>query len=111
MAWNDNAPIGNTCPIIDEVIDEIKEAKKSLEYIGSRNNLCILVECKNAISKLENALLEIENVRDANFKLRAWGNEEYDRAEEKEKELEQSVTEKEYLQEEIDEMKEILNID
>lgn len=70
----DNAPVSQTCPKIDDVINSLKELYKSSEEMSSRE-----------LTDLENTM---EKIRSDNSDLRSWGNEQYDRAEELEKEME-----------------------
>jgi hypothetical protein len=67
---SDNAQIRNTCPTIDKVIYKIQTAFDEAESI---------------IKKLSEALREMEKIRDDNATLREWGNEQYQRAEEAER--------------------------
>lgn len=101
----DNAPIGNTCPIIDNVIGKMDVAKDEAEYISNHPEEDSSDEANNILAELTDAIKEIEVVRNANSELRSWGNEEYNRAEEAEKERDEAIRDKEYLQEEIDELK------
>jgi predicted nuclease with TOPRIM domain len=61
MARKDNAPVGHTCPMIDDVIN-------FLSYIAKSENEDI---AKEAIEMQE----VMEKIRTANDKLRTWGNE------------------------------------
>jgi chromosome segregation ATPase len=101
----DNAPIGNTCPIIDSVIGYMESAKGEAEYIKKNPEIDSSDEAVNIIGELASAISEIENVRDANSELREWGNNEYERAESAEGERDDAIRDKEYLQDEIDELK------
>jgi len=62
----DNAPIGNTCPIINDVVRYIEGFKfdEDFEYEKSQ---CLSV---------------VEDIRSANQTLRDWGNEMHDEKEE-----------------------------
>ena len=71
MAY-DNAPVGNTCPTIDEVIAFI-------DSIVPDENLE-----RQEIEHIKNL---IEDIRSANSQLREWGNDNHERAETLEEEL------------------------
>ena len=62
----DNAPIGHTCPKIDQVINFLEKIDWDLED-DEENELSI--ECKEMIQVME-------EIRKANDTLRTWGNEE-----------------------------------
>lgn len=82
----DNAPVGNTCPIIDAVITDMENAKNELEYIRKNTNKH-KDEIYIALSELNSGISEIEQVREANEQLRAWGNEYYTKSEKLEEEV------------------------
>ena len=103
--YNDNAPIGHTCPIIDSVIGKMESAKNEADYISKHPEEDSIEEANTILGELIDAIKEIEDVRSANSELRDWGNEEYNRAEEAEGERDEAIKDKEYLQEEIDELK------
>ena len=103
--YNDNAPIGHTCPIIDNVISRMESSKEEADYISLHPEEDSSEEANTISNEIKIAILEIEDVRSANSELRDWGNEEYSRAEEAEKERDEAIRDKEYLQEEIDELK------
>lgn len=63
----DNAPIGHTCPKIDQVISFLEKIEWDLED-EEENELSI--ECKEMVQVME-------EIRKANDTLRTWGNEEY----------------------------------
>ncbi len=60
----DNAPVGNTCPMIDEVISAIESADWS----------------EVSFHTAESVKEIMEKIRSANLELRNWGNEECNRA-------------------------------
>lgn len=103
--YNDKAPVGNTCPIIDSVISYMDSAKGEAEYIKANPEEDSTNEAVNIISELASAISEIENVRDANVELRQWGNDEYERADEAEGERGDAIRDKEYLEDEIEQLK------
>lgn len=88
--WSDESGVPNTCPFIDQAISEL--------------NCC---ECDSVdANKAESAL---EKVRAYNEELRAWGNEQYRRAEELqleidrlEKELDDAICEIQDLKEQCE---------
>jgi len=101
----DNAPIGNTCPTINEVISNMESAKGEAEYIRKNKDEDSTEEANTIISELESAINDMENIRNDNVELRQWGNDEYERAESAESDRDDAIRDKEYLQEEIDELK------
>lgn len=103
--YNDNAPIGHTCPIIDNVIGKMELAKNEAEYICKHPKEDSSEEADSILYELIEAIREIEDVRSANSELRDWGNDEYDRAEENEKENDQLRRDIEYLGEIIDSLR------
>ena len=66
----DNAPIGNTCPMIDDVI-------RSIDYIKDRMSPAADDDIHD---DFKNALSVLEDVRSANSTLREWGNDQHNRA-------------------------------
>jgi chromosome segregation ATPase len=103
--YTDNAPIRHTCPIIDNVIGKMESAKYEAECISEHSEEDSSEYANTIRGELIDAINEIEDVRSANSELRAWGNEECNRAEEAEGERDEAIRDKEYLQEEIDELK------
>lgn len=91
MRRGDNAPIGHTCPIIDDVITQIHSL-----YLSSE-----------AMSKPEYTSFEIlmEKIRSANTTLREWGNEQCNLAQEYENDLDNEKRKGEDLQDEVDSLK------
>ena len=86
---NDNAPVGNTCPAIDEVITFI-------DSITPDNDIEI-----QEIAQVRDLM---EDIRSANSQLRDWGNEKHIEAEELE-------TEKEILENELSQViKDLKNV-
>ena len=65
--YRDNAPVGYTCPMIDQVISFLEKIDWNLED-EEENDLSI--ECKEMVEVME-------KIRKANDTLRTWGNEEY----------------------------------
>ena len=65
--WNDNAPVGNTCPKIDNVIAIIDNLS---EY-----DINIDDEFSNMEKDVKEAISIMENIRSDNSELREWGNE------------------------------------
>lgn len=70
----DNAPVSQTCPKIDDVLATVKEIYMTSSEIS-----------KGELQSIEKTM---EQIRSANLELRNWGNDQYDRAEELEKEME-----------------------
>lgn len=75
--YNDNAPVGHTCPLIDSVISFVE------------NNT------DNGVSEIEKKeIIEVlEKIRSANDQLRTWGNELYKEKEEIESDFEYEIKE------------------
>ena len=73
----DNAPVGHTCPKIDQVISFLEKIDWNLEEDEEEKDLSI--ECKEMVEVME-------QIRKANDSLRTWGNEEYNSKNEYEEE-------------------------
>jgi chromosome segregation ATPase len=100
MARNrDNAPVGHTCPKIDQVISFLEKIDWNLE-----DEKDLSIECKEMVEVME-------EIRKANDALRTWGNEEYNSKNEYEEEkddLEKEVKNlKSDLSDMIDEIKDL----
>ena len=89
--YNDNAPIGHTCPKIDSVISNIHSIYMSSEEIT-----------KHEYVQFEKLM---EEIRSANSTLREWGNEENKKAEEFEKDFDRANRQVEDLEAEVMELK------
>jgi hypothetical protein len=84
-------PVKNTCPDIDGIINTITSIIKQMESCGEEDSVEFLLE---NISDWKGDLGDIacgrwcilEELRNANAKLREWGQEMYDEAERLEKE-------------------------
>lgn len=74
--YTDYAPIGNTCPMIDEVVSFLNGIQWNEEEADLKSQ---------AIQALE----ILEKIRNANSTLREWGNEEFKEKEYFEKEISQ----------------------
>ena len=83
----DNAPIGQTCPLIDETISQVHNWYMDSEEIS-----------KNEYQGFEQRM---EKIRQANSALREWGNDECRRADEAEKDLDYWKDQAEKLADEI----------
>jgi chromosome segregation ATPase len=83
----DNAPIGQTCPLIDETISQVHNWYMDSEEIS-----------KNEYQGFEQRM---EKIREANSTLREWGNEQCKLAEEYEKDLDYWKDQAETLTQEI----------
>jgi hypothetical protein len=94
----DNAPIGNTCPSIDAIIGTMEQAKDEAVYIHNNAEGDFLDSANEIIFQLEQAIKEMENIRDANSLLREWGNEQYERADEIQEKLDDALRDIEYLE-------------
>lgn len=89
--YRDYAPVGNTCPKIDGVISLISQMDYELSDDDNDD--------KKEKEKEANVLLE--SIRSDNASLREWGNAEYLRAEELEKERDSLQSEVDRLKNEI----------
>ena len=87
----DNAPIGHTCPKIDSVISQIHALYMSSEEMS-----------KQEYSYFEKLM---EEIRTANSTLREWGNEQCEKAEEFEKDYDNSQREISDLKNEVESLK------
>jgi predicted nucleic acid-binding Zn-ribbon protein len=88
----DNAPVWPTCPLIDETISQVHDWYKESEEI-SRN-------------EYQGFEIRMEKIRDANGRLRDWGNDECRRADEAENDLENAQDTISDLKKEIEDLKE-----
>ena len=73
----DNAPVGHTCPKIDQVIGFLQKIDWDL---NDENEKDLSIECKEMIEVME-------EIRKAYDTLRTWGNEEYNSKNEYEQEI------------------------
>jgi septal ring factor EnvC (AmiA/AmiB activator) len=87
----DNAPIKNTCPLIDKIINQVDDWYRSSEEIP-----------KLGYADFEKSM---EEIRSANSTLREWGNDECKRANDLEKELDSAKDEIEKLNDKIESLK------
>ena len=91
----DNAPVGYTCVMINEIISAIESVQWEETYWKKKE----LIEL-------------IENVRQSNITLRDWGNDIYNECEELQDEIDDLKREIEYRDTEIKELKfEIENLE
>jgi predicted RNase H-like nuclease (RuvC/YqgF family) len=95
MARNrDNAPIGYTCPKIDQVISFLEKIDWDLEDEDEKD---LSIECKEIIEVME-------EIRKANDTLRTWGNEEYNSKNEYEEEKDELEKEVKNLKSDLSDM-------
>lgn len=87
----DNAPIGHTCPKIDSIISTIHSLYMSSEEMS-----------KSQYTEFEKLM---EEIRSANSTLREWGNEQYERADEMEKDYDYAQNKVSDLEQEIESLK------
>lgn len=78
MSVDRREPCSNTCPIIDNVIEDIKDYQKD-----------IISEVQQSVGNLENIFSYMEDIREANSALRSWGNNLVSELEDKDKEIEE----------------------
>lgn len=90
----DNAPIGNTCPIIDEVLTYVEDLSNNLKYIprGEQEDF------KGSVDRINKLM---EDIRDANSTLREWGNEQHNEKEDYEREKDAAELTVEELKDDI----------
>ena len=82
MRRGDNAPVGQTCPMIDEVISTIDNAAERV--LAQMDQECIPDETQEIFGSLMADLTSLtqgrqslmERIRSANDELRTWGNDE-----------------------------------
>ena len=98
-----NAPISNTCPAIDSAINALKEIESIVGRACSDLDFSALEnEVSDLCSSVESTF---EELRDANGKLREWGERETEKAEEHENkisELESQISDLEIKIDELD---------
>lgn len=87
--FDDNAPIGNTCPIIDDVVNYIENFRE--EFSNEDNDI-----------DFHFALGVMEDIRSANLELRNWGNDLYQELEELKKERDNLIDELDDSEEELE---------
>ena len=87
--FNDNAPVGNTCPIIDDVVSYIEHFRE--EFSNEDNDI-----------DFHFALGVMEDIRSANLELRNWGNDLYQELEELKKERDNLIDELNDSEEELE---------
>jgi len=101
----DNAPIGHTCGSIDDIIDNLNNAIDEAKYIINNPEEDSTEEANIIISTINDVINSMESIRSDNTELRQWGNDEYDRAEDAERELEYLKDSMESLQDENSELR------
>jgi len=89
--YTDNAPIKNTCPIINDVVRIFESFKSDIKITDDDDLPDFIADCDNGLSILE-------DIRTANQTLRDWGNEECTRANELEKDLDRLQSKYDELQ-------------
>lgn len=107
--YTDNAPIGNTCGMIDNIIGRMEQARNEAEYINNHPEEDSSGEAVSILDELYFAIKEMEDIRNANSELREWGNEQHDRADEAENERDDLLLEKERLEDRVDTLEAELN--
>lgn len=100
----DNAPIGHTCPIIDDVIALMENAKSEAEWMNKNPDEDSASESNMIIDFLSDAIRTIEKVREANETLRDWGNDLYEELDNANKEISELEEENSELGDRISEL-------
>ncbi|WP_208630916.1 hypothetical protein, partial [Ralstonia insidiosa] len=83
MRRGDNAPVGQTCPLIDEVISTIDNAAERVlaemdqESIPSATQNIVAEFMVDLVALTQGRQSLLERIRSANDELRTWGNDEY----------------------------------
>ena len=106
MSRYDNAPIGNTCPAINNIIGKMELAKDEAEYIRKHLNADFDDEVTVIISELEAVISDMEQIRDDNSTLRDWGNGLSDEKDELERERDDLLVRIEEVETELTEERE-----
>lgn len=91
MSWNrrySREPIGHTCPKVNDAQSEISGIVSDLESVDCNEEDKVILD--DAISSLNSLSEDLENLRADNSTLRDWGNEEAKKADEFEKELDET---------------------
>lgn len=101
MRRYDNAPINNTCPKIDEIINKMEHAKSEAEYISKNPEEINDAETVSIINELMDAIYLMEDIRSDNSILRDWGNEENVRADDANAELDEAIGYSESLEDQV----------
>lgn len=84
---SDREPIKNTCPDINRYIRSIKGTIIPIRDLRNYEYDDLLKASEQMLYELENCIDYLEELREANHKLRIWGNEEAERVDDLEKEL------------------------
>lgn len=58
--YNDNAPIGHTCPIIDNVIGKMETAKNEAEYLLKQTDIDVNEEANSILGEMIDTIKEIQ---------------------------------------------------
>ncbi len=91
MAYRDHAPVGVTCPMIDQVIDKLTR----------------LMQSEQALERYELDDLEktLNKIRNHNAELRQWGNDLYKETQEAEVRISNLEGELETLKQDLNDLK------
>lgn len=106
------APVGNTCPTIDRVIEELEASSEIAKDFSDNISSKTYGDVEEAFEDIYNSIhwlpSLLEDLRSANSELRSWGEESEERAEELESEVENLKSQLEDAQELIDSLTEQL---
>jgi chromosome segregation ATPase len=91
MSWNrrySREPLGHTCPRVNNAQSEISGIVNDLESVDCSEEDKVILN--DAITSLNSLSEDLENLRTDNSTLRDWGNEEAKKADDFEKELDET---------------------
>lgn len=107
-------PVKNTCPKIDSILSRITVAQSECYYIkdntkNSPDFSDYVDEFVTIHSELEYAKSDIEDVREANYKLRNWGKEQAEEVDNLEDSIDELKSEKDDLEATIHNLNETIS--
>lgn len=97
----------HTCPMIDSVIDTIKQIQKDIEYYLRGEEIFdkedFITALNDANKSLDNIPGEMENIRDNTLAIREWGSDYKNQYENLEYDTKKELEEKDYIIEDLKE--------
>ena len=100
----DNAPVRNTCPTIDYIIQLMESAINEANYIMKYSEGDVYISANEVVSCLGDAVNDMENIRSDNAELREWGNDLYYEKEYLERDLDDANRKIEMLEDKVREL-------